>query len=126
MYSEITMFTDPQRFVLIYGRSLLLDSVELTLRQDACPEPGRSACFSILRHANHHAPPPLDDVPPGVIIYDQDQVDETAVYQLLTDYPGWRLVGLTAAEGEVLIINSERGNGRSLADVINREIMNCE
>ncbi len=78
----------------------------------------QNARFSILRLADTSAPPQLDDVPAGLIIYDGDQVEGTAVYQLLTHYPGWQLVGLTAAGEEVLIINSERGNGRSLADVI--------
>ncbi len=96
--------------IILYGRSLLLDSVEMKLRQD-----GRTA---ILRLSDTSAPAQLDDMPTGVIIYDSDQVDGTAVYQLLTDYPGWRLVGLTASKEKLLIINSEKGDGRSLADVI--------
>ena len=71
-----------------------------------------------MRLSDTNAPPQLDDVPVGMIIYDRDQVDETAVYQLLTDHPGWKLVGLTASEEEVLIINSEKGDGRSLADLM--------
>ncbi|MFQ5418939.1 MAG: hypothetical protein ACE5EY_01120 [Anaerolineae bacterium] len=96
--------------VILYGRSLLLDSVEMKLRQD-----GR---IPILRLSHTRVPPQLDNVPPGMIIYDGDQVDGAAVYQLLTDYPGWQLVGLTASEEKVLIINSERGDGRSLADLM--------
>ncbi len=96
--------------IVMYGRSLLLDSVELTLRQN-----GR---HPLLRLSDTSAPPQLDNIPPGLIIYDSDQVDGTAVYQLLTDYPGWQLVGLTASEEELLIISSEKGDGRSLADVM--------
>lgn len=96
--------------IILYGRSLLLDSAERTLRQN-----GR---FSILRLSSTSPPAQLDDVPPGVIIYDHTQIDPTAVYQLLTEYSGWQLVGLTAAGEDVLIINSEKGNGRSLADLI--------
>ncbi len=82
--------------IILYGRSLLLDSVELTLRQN-----GR---HPILRLADTSPPAQLDDVPLGMIIYDGDQVEGTAVYQPLTDYPGWRLVGLTASKEELLII----------------------
>ena len=96
--------------IVLYGRSLLLDTVEMKLRQD-----GRA---SILRLSDTRAPAQLDDVPPGVIIYDGDQVEGTAVYQLLTDYPGWQLVGLTASEEKLLIISSKKGDGRSLADLM--------
>lgn len=105
--------------IILYGCSLLLDSVELTLRQNARTEPCRSSRFTILRLSHTSPPAQLDDVPPGVIIYDHTQIEPTAVYQLLTDYPGWQLVGLTAAGEEVLIIHSEKSNGRSLADLIN-------
>ncbi len=96
---------------MIHGHSLLLDGVEITLRQN-----GRYH-IQRLEQTPHHLQSNGELL--GTIIYDQDQADPTAVYQLLTDYPGWRLVGLTASEGEPLVINSERGNGRSLADLIN-------
>ena len=96
--------------IILYGRSLLLDTVEMKLRQDSRTP--------ILRLSDTDAPAQLDDVPPGVIIYDGEQVDGTAVYQLLTDYPGWQLVGLTASEEKLLIINSEKSDGRSLADLM--------
>ena len=99
-----------QTTIILYGRSLLLDSLEQTLRQD-----GR---FPILRLLDTHTPPQLTDVPVGVLIYDHIQADLTAVYQLLTNYPGWQLIGLTASAGELLVIHSEKYNGRSLADVI--------
>ncbi len=101
------MLANPQQFILIYGRSLLLDGVELTLRQN-----GR---FPIIHISDHTA---LDNVPTGTIIYDQDQVDETAVYQLITNYPGWQFVGLTASQKNLLHIQSKTYNGRSLTTVL--------
>jgi hypothetical protein len=74
--------------------------------------------FPITRLPNTRAPPQLANIPPGTIIYDRDQMDETAVYQLLSDYPGWHLVGLTASKEKVLIISSEKRDGRSLTDII--------
>jgi len=105
------MFRDQRHLILIYGRSLLLDTVEITLRQN-----GR---FPVLRLQSPRRPQNDKELTPGTIIYDQDQMEGTAVLQLLTDHPGWRLIGLTASEGEPLVINSERGNGRSLTDLIN-------
>ena len=123
------MFTDSHDLIVIYGRSLLLDRVELTLRQNASVEPCPHGRFSLLRLeptprrlGSDEALAPLADVPPGTMIYDRDQMDGTAVYQLLTDYPGWQFVGLTASKESVLILSSKQENGRFLADIIN-EVM---
>ena len=96
--------------IILYGHSLLLDSIELTLRKN-----GRSP---VLRLSDLHSPLLLDNIPAGMIIYDQEQVEETAVFQLLTTYPGWQAAGLIATQEGFLIISSEQRNGRSLADVI--------
>jgi len=108
----MNVVTEPATTVLIlYGSSPLLDTVEIMLRQNGS--------FPITRLSVPHAPLQLNNVPKGTIIYDQDQIDPTAVYQLLTDYPGWQLIGLTASSADLLIINSEKKNGRFLADSIN-------
>ncbi len=94
--------------IILYGRSLLLDSVELILRQSSTTE----LHTSLIRHADTNTPITLHNVPTGTIIYDQNSADPTAVYQLISNYPGWQLVGLTAATDELLIINSQKKNGR--------------
>ncbi len=96
--------------IIIYGSSLFLDSVELALRKN-----GRSP---LLRLCDLHTPLPLNGIPAGMIIYDQEQIQATAVFQLLTNYPGWRLVGLSASKENLLSIHSEKSNGRLLADLI--------
>ena len=88
--------------IILYGRSPLLDAVEITLRKN-----GR---FPITRISLPHAPLQLNNVPTGTIIYDQNHTDPTAVFQLLSNYPGWQLVGLTSTSEELLIINSQKKN----------------
>ena len=90
--------------IILYGRSLLLDTVELALRENGS--------FPITRLSFSQAPLQLKNVPTGTIIYDQNHADPTAVFHLLSTYPGWQFIGLTAASEEVLIINSEKKNFR--------------
>ena len=100
--------------IIVYGRSDLLDNVELTLRKNAGIEPYPP----LIRLFNINAPTPLQNVPTGVIIYDQNCADPTAVYQLLSNYPGWQLIGLTVSSEGILIINNEKKNGRFSTNAI--------
>ena len=66
--------------IILYGRSLLLDTVELALRQN-----GR---FSILRLSTPPTPLQLNNIPKGIIIYDQNDTDQTAVYSTIVPKSG--------------------------------------
>ena len=98
-----------QRTIILYGDSLLLDSLEASLRRDGE--------YALLRLSAVHLPTQLSDIAPGTIIYDYQQVEISELYQLLANYPGWQLMGMISSE-DFWIMRSEKRKAPSLNEMV--------
>jgi len=97
--------------LILYGPSPLIDRLETALR--------RAGRADVLRLSADHLPETLENLPPGMILYDHTTTDPEGLYHLLTGYPGWQLVGLTRGD-DTWTIRCKKLSTGSLGELVTR------
>jgi len=100
-----------QQRILLYGKSVILGTVEASLKKN--PQ------LEVLRVCTPYpGAAELEAMQPNVILFDMDNDRPEAVFPLLSTCPGLLLIGVNPERDDLLIVSAYHKLVQSVADLI--------
>ena len=101
----------PLRRVLLYGKSVILGTLEASLKRYPYMETRvLSAPFPTVQE--------LRDMAPDVVIFDVSAPRPEAAFALLETYPGLLLIGMDVDRDEMLVLSSHPAQALCITDLV--------
>ena len=104
--------TEITRRVLLYGKSVILGTLEASLKR----YPQMEVC---VLSAPFPTVEELKAMAPDVILFDVSAPRPEAAFALLETFPGLLLVGLDASRDEMLVLSSRPAQALAVQDLVN-------
>jgi hypothetical protein len=102
----------PLRRVLLYGKSVILGTLEASLKRYPYMETRvLSTPFPTVEE--------LKSMAPDVILFDVSAPRPEAAFALLETFPGLLLIGVDSSRDEMLILSSRPAQARAVQDLVN-------